>query len=274
MKDHDQKLRDLVNASGFAFQLRVEEAVRSLRGENGWKVEAREYPWSANGRGGYADLILGSGGLCLVLECKRPRGGEWVFFLPDPEQKSRSHAMVRWADYCPNQRPLAGWCDTQVYPACAESDVCVVRGQGEDDRPLLERMAAVLLDSVESIAADHLRLERKHPMTWLFIPVIVTTASLYLCRFEPDAVNIETGTLDTAQFEPVQFVRFRKCLTNSTEVSEPEELRDMVIEGERTVFVVNSGRLLDWLIQVQTSAGGESSPWVVARKRLQQAGQA
>jgi len=40
-----KELKRLVNASGFAFQLGIEHAVRQNQGEYGWDVVSREHPW-------------------------------------------------------------------------------------------------------------------------------------------------------------------------------------------------------------------------------------
>lgn len=50
-QDEHDKLKRLLNASGFAFQLALEAAVRSAPMDDRWQIGAREHPWSTSGRG-------------------------------------------------------------------------------------------------------------------------------------------------------------------------------------------------------------------------------
>src|SRR5437899_1635740 len=80
-----EDLRKMVNTSGFPFQLGVEREVKETRLRHGWEVLPREHPWrqAESGKSGYIDLILSKGFARMVVECKRPRDGTWVFLVPD-----------------------------------------------------------------------------------------------------------------------------------------------------------------------------------------------
>jgi hypothetical protein len=267
---HDPNpLRSLVNASGFVFQLAVEDSVRGTAVKHGWRVDAREYPWSTGRFAGFADVILRKGPCYLVLECKRQRDSDWVFLLPDAEQSDRTHAKVRWTNTVPHQRPLSDYGDLQIYPASPEVDFCVVRGQSDKDRPLLERVAAEIVEAVEGISANLLRINERSGTTHVIIPVIVTTAKLHLCRFDPADIDLATGELPAADFGQVDSVRFRKSFSPGTvpDDREPQELQDLSVGSERTVFVVSAPALPDWLGKFEVLHRDGFMPWEAARAR-------
>ncbi len=263
------KLKSLLNASGFAFQLAVEAAVRARPGTYGWAVSAREHPWKTNAGTGFIDLVISSGRAHLVVECKRPRNATWMFLMTDEKQMARSHARICWTDTVPLKAPLVGWDDVQVYPASPESNFCAVRGQGEKDAPLLERLASSVVESVDGLAADLLTLDQRSATSNVIIPVIVTTAALVLASFRAQDVDLTSGELDAVSFTTIPHIRFRKSLAASGAPDDYEatRLRDLSAAAERTVFVVNSMHFTQWLEGFQLGAPSFGSPWETARRR-------
>lgn len=265
MTDEQEKLAKLLNASGFAFQLAIEAAVRSSPTEAKWRVSAREHPWATTSGRGYIDLVLSRGNVYLAIECKRSRDAVWMFLIPDEKQMSRSHAGIRWTETVPNRPNLADWGDIQVYPQSPEADFCVVRGQGEKDSPLLERIASSVVEAAESLSADLLELRKGTRRVSIVIPVIVTTAELMLSHFDPKNIGLDTGEVSTPVFAPVPHVRFRKSLAPASVPAEydPEQLRDLSAASERTVFVIQGIEFIKWLDEFQI--GDSSRPWESAR---------
>ena len=274
MTDTDgDKLTKLLNASGFAFQLALEAAVNANPGhDRHWKVTAREHPWKTVTGGGYIDLVVSSGRVHLVVECKRSREATWMFLMPDPAQMTRSHARICWTNTVPHKPSLAGWGDIQIYPNSPESSFCAVRGQGEKDAPLLERIASTVADSADSLASDLLKLDERSSRTNIVVPVIVTTASLTLSSFKPEDVSLHSGELSAAAFTAVPHVRFRKSLAASEAPDdyEPTQLRDLSDSSERTIFVVAGAHFTDWLGEFEI--GTSSMPWETARRRAEAMG--
>src|SRR5262249_25748498 len=83
----EEEFRKIVNASGFLFQLRVENEIETTQLDHRWTVLAREHPWQdvASDRNGYIDLVLGKANVRLVIECKRTRDADWIFLVPKGE---------------------------------------------------------------------------------------------------------------------------------------------------------------------------------------------
>lgn len=106
-QDDANQLGNLLNASGFAFQLAVEAVARAASSHTDWVVAAHEHPWEHPMGGGYIDLVLTTGAAYLAIECKRTRDATWMFLMPDAKQQRRSYARICWTNTVPQQRPLS-----------------------------------------------------------------------------------------------------------------------------------------------------------------------
>ena len=93
-----------------------------------------------------------------------------------------------------------------------ESSYCLFETQDEKN-PTIERIADTLLPSVEAVAKQwftfrHVSIGTRR----LFLPVIVTNATLYTCTFDAEKVSMADGGLSHGDFQEVPVVRFRKGL--------------------------------------------------------------
>jgi len=254
-----EDLQKLVNASGFLFQLRVESEVQATRDSHQWQVLAREHPWynAESGKSGYIDLILdngpvprGSGGqIRLVIECKRTSGdAAWVFLAPDVSTKSATVVRTIWAMSPKPNEYRSGWLDSHAEPASYLSEFCDIRGKGEDQVPMLERISQKLLDSTESLAFEEIHLYESHGKRFVYLPVVVTNADLQICKFQSRDVSLLKGTFDNCEFESVPLVRFHKSLATK---SDPALFLRTVGQSNqarlRTVLIVKADYLSKFL---------------------------
>jgi hypothetical protein len=272
MKSSADKLLDLVNNSGFLFQLGVEAEAQSTYDQHGWKTVVHEYPWQqSNGSGGFIDLILWKNNIRLVIECKRVREATWAFLALTDQEETRFRSA--WANCVQGESPLAGWFDFRMGPSSPVAEFCIVRGQGENDRPLLERVCGGLVQSVDSLAEEELRIAAKRPIgfTTIYIPVIVTNAELQLCVYSPTRISMVDGTIPDAVFQTVPFIRFTKSLATSlSSAPDVEDFRSALRDRERTVFIVSASSLVEFLRKL--AVGGphdtfSSYPWMKARQK-------
>lgn len=266
-------LSKLVNASGFAFQIAVEHQLRSTL--KTCKITL-EYPWHDEtlGREGFIDLLLEQGGVTWVIECKRPKDGEWVFLVPNDRVETPDLCCL-WIAGAPNAKVMAGWDVVNLLPQSYQSMFCVVHGTGEGDRSLLERLGSQLILSASCLANEQLRALKARPKEFIgvYIPVIVTTASLHVCRFDPSAVSLADGQLSNGKFEEVPFVRFRKSLAAISAISAPPPplFLGIGMETEPTVLVINAQHLSffkDASIKVKNE-DFDTWPWRKALMQLQ-----
>ena len=82
--------------------------------------------------------------------------------------------------------------------------------------------------SVESLAEEELNLWQKNKtgqstlsdlISWIYLPIIITTAKLQVCKFHPINVSTTDGKISDgdSKFEPVDYIRFCKNLDTNIE---------------------------------------------------------
>ena len=265
-------LRKQVNASGFPFQIRIEREILKSYEQHSWLPIAPEHYWKnpETKREGFIDLVLHKeprgivvGGPnydeYMVVECKRVKEGSWVFLNPNTSQhKNASTKLLTVYQISEQRKPVVEWADLKYEPLSYMSSFCVVPGQADKQTPMLERISAELLDSLEHVAAEELNyLYTKFDSTQqndfqqrIFVPVIVTNAKLVLCTFEPDEVELSKGLLeeDSGEFEKVEYIRFQKSLsTNYSTKDQAQNLESANKLNERTIFVVSSSAITPFL---------------------------
>jgi len=260
----------LLNASGYLFQLAVEDVAKN---SNKFEEVMRELPWrnSETGTGGFADLLFSYGMVRIVVECKRPKDGIWLF-LVDKDVKEAFRAKCRWVDSKPGKKDLSGWDDIAIIPGSIESEICIIRGQGEENSPLLERLSNVLLESVDALAAEEISLTNQQSFGehLVYVPMIVTAADLKICRIDSNQIELKDGTIEQAVFDSVPMVRFRKSLTTSlTAGASPESLSASNKNKERTILIVNASSLSEVLSnwEIKNFTHQPHYPWYRARMR-------
>lgn len=257
MTNQEQNLLKLVNSAGFLFQIRTAHEIAAMSGQHEWDVVAQEHRWiNTAGREGFIDIVLQKGGLFVSLECKRVReSGQWVFLLPVEKQMETWNAQLLWSLNRVQDRPISEWDNVPCYPKSLESSFCVIRNQKESN-PMLERTAGVLVESVEAFADEIIAntVAKYINKLSIHIPLIVTNASLYACKFATQSIDLNTGelALSDSDFELVPFIRFRKSLTTKYTVNNVQRsIAEISSQNERTVFVVNIEHLNSFLKELR-----------------------
>lgn len=249
--DNDEKLRGLLNAHGYLLQAKVRAEIERSAGDHGWEVELWEHPWTESRTGSvfFIDLVLTNGPLRAVVECKRLKDGEWLFLRAG--SAARSEATLAWSHRNSSGKNLVGYQEFQVQPPTFEAEFCLVRGQGEKDKPMLERTAGALLASLEALAAEELTIiEARHVgVGWerAYLPVIVTSAKLFECKVDPETIDLATGTVTRASFGCVPYIRFTKTLGRAPTGAPIDELSELNSLARRTVFIVQAERISEFL---------------------------
>jgi len=253
--------RKQVNDSGFPFQLRVEDEVTASYNTHKWRPIPQEHRWvnTLSGTEGFIDLILektvANNIWYMVIECKRVRGGSWVFLHPRNHHQ-RGYAAHALVTHHQHDKPASiVWARADFTPESPVSSFCTVPGQSDKDTPMLERVAGKLLDSLESLATEQLNIGPKVSQSFpefkaVYIPVIVTNTELTVCEFDPNEVDLSEGVLSdrSGDFQSVLFIRFQKSFTTRyTTTAVPMSLKETNKENERTTLVVHAPQLSDFL---------------------------
>jgi hypothetical protein len=267
----ENALRAHVNASGYPFQARVAHEIRQTSGHSHeWAVAAEEFPWynDRDNTQGYADLILSWGRMRIVVECKRlGEGGTYIFLQSDPKKSLVHRARLYWTKITADRQVMEGWDEMTLLPPSPESQFCVVPGTGPKDRPLIERVAAELVSACEAVGSDQVRgwqHDVGQGQTWFVVPLIVTTAELVTCKYEPSDVALDAGVLSGGSFEPKNFIRFRKGLsTRYMPGQRTEDLGELALRKERTVIIVRAAALIELLARwnLSDAPGTFHRPW-------------
>ncbi len=249
-----------INSSGFPLQIGLKHAINASSREHGWHVLHTEHGWQSEftGESGFIDLVVENSPETVVLnvECKRPQDAKWQFLLPKPYDSKRTRAKYWASSMSKGGGGHFGWLDAQLEPESYESAFCVVAGQDAKSRPMIERVAAQVVESTEALAREEepfLR-QRDHSGLRTYINVIVTTATLEACRFDPSLVNLDTGKIGEIESEEVPFIRFRKQLSPRPQFSDQlgEWRFDTLARAkENTVLVVQATHFVEFLKRVQ-----------------------
>jgi hypothetical protein len=253
-KERDKELLKTTNSSGFPFQLRVADLVETTASRHGWRVLVREHPWTdpETSKASFIDLVLARDrdSVRLIVECKRAQDGQWVFLLPTatpPTELARGFVTFN----AKNGRKTSEWVECRFEPPSAESSFCAVRGTGEGDRPLLERLAALVSRATESFGAQELIVERTASLDvpTIYVPVIVSNVELVTCSADPTGIDVTTGSFssDEVSFRTESWIRFRKPLTTQIDLSRFDDVSSVNRDAERTVFVINAVSLPECL---------------------------
>jgi hypothetical protein len=246
-------LLDLANSSGFVFQLGVRHEIAAKEAEHGWRVLVTEHRWAhpTTGEGGFIDLILQHNQAVIVrqvVECKRATNRRWLFLVPKEESQDTTRISTFWTCRVHEKPDLWGWLDTRMEPPSPQAGFCVIQGRGQNRSLMLEKVTDSLLPSAEAVAIQEmcLQIHRHPPICALFLPVVVTNATLTVCSFDPGQVDMRTGNLRNPDFREVPLVRFRKSLSTFMGTSDASrDLQEVNASDQVTVLVVNSSRFAE-----------------------------
>lgn len=249
------KVTKIINGSGFPLQLGVASLVDKTVHEHGWRVMFKEHSWAnyEADTGGFIDLLLidKTRAAILNLECKRVKNVSWLFLNSEKNVKNRRHvkAFHSVAEY--GKQQVFGWRDISAEPATPESQYCVIGGHDGASRSMVEKIAADVVESTEGFAIeDHSYSHKLEKFFRYYFNVIVTTAPLHICSFDPTLVDLSTGEINEALSVEVPYLRFRKQLSTHSipQLSWTEtDIRGISTAKENTVFVVNANHIVDFL---------------------------
>lgn len=266
MIENNDDLLSIVNKSGFLFQGRIEKEIETLKPGN-WIPLAHEHRWvdPFDGKEGYIDLILEYGIERMVIECKKVSDAKWLFLVPDGETKTNRakllwtfEGLIRGETY---RKKISEWHNFRTESDSLEASFCIVRGQGENDNPMLERLSSYLLRSVENLASEELDFKKpSEGELHIYYPVIVTNATLLACHYDTNNVDISTGQLAKGEFKEIPYIRFRKNLSSSVKRKEILNIRQANLDYERTIFIINSNHIIDTLKSLKLPYG-INAPW-------------
>ena len=141
-------------------------------------------------------------------------------------------------------------------PGSPAAGYCVIRNGNQHSQELLEKTLSEIIRSTEALAEQELALYQRHSMSRdrlahqrVYIPVLVTSAKLFVCDADYGKVDLTSGDVPEASSRPVPWLRFNKTLTADVPGrSNATNIEEFAKSAERTVWVVEAahlGELLD-----------------------------
>lgn len=214
--DSSKTQADIVNGSGFLFQLRIENELRTNRQNNLWRFSGREHRWvdrESDGKGSFIDLIFSDNSETwrAVIECKRVNT-EFYFLRPSDTDETR-WANLYWGHSKPGYKYIADWYKFTFGQPFPKSTFCV--SSEKTSAANMETIGSELLRSVEALAEQDAELPAPEMGKYhIYLPIVITTAPLYLCKFDIQNIDLSDGIVKDGSlvFERSPFVAFEKAL--------------------------------------------------------------
>jgi hypothetical protein len=251
------ELQVAVNDSGFPLQLGLKLLANTPR----WQVLLSEHPWRdpMTDSEKFIDLVVnerqpglgGAGFQTLVIECKRARETAWIF-LREKNDGNRVVTRARVVAKAERVREpsINDWMDVHCIPGSPMADFCVVRKPRRDGQvELIERTASEIVRATHALAEEELAMCETHAkaLRCVYVPMIVTTAALYICDADYLDVDFDTGEIGDCKIERVPFVRFTKSLSAGGSTKNSTSLVDTVKQSERSVIVAQAPSMTQFL---------------------------
>lgn len=282
MESEDQKdsqevaslFRDTLNSHGYGFHYSVLKRVQELRaeGKSSWVFEAAEVPVSVGAEDTRIDFILKrhpGPPFYLLAECKRsnPAISNWCFARAPYVHRNRYAAaepLLLERLYPPaNGRPSKSYCFP--FRATAGTNPCHIafdvkskqKGDRHDSgRGAIEKAASQImrgLNGFVNLLPDHPGMLKEQPTA--FLPVIFTTAKLWLSDVDLASADLLSGEVDltAAELRRVKWVAYHYHLTQGIKHSrwrgnEPEEIPALMdLDFIRTIFIVSADGVDEFL---------------------------
>lgn len=271
-------LLNALNEQGYLFQEACEQTLKNNEQTTGWQVKACDYPVSLQGQDTKVDIVLrskipNSPELYALLECKRadPFYIYWLFGAPGlPFGGALCSTLGLECVKIRSDRPYqAARLVTRLhfkvatYGAQNWLEVKKTSGRRTSTPDNIEKAFGQVLRGVGGFAKEQLdqRQKSRDVFKTFFVPVVVTTASLYVAYYEARDVDLSTGRISKdsilfgPQGQPAEEVEWvlvdygvgenvaPKPIPESYHGVDPAELQKHKI---RSIFVVNSQSLVSF----------------------------
>ena len=276
-------LFNALNEQGYLFQEACEHALKEGEDVTKWEVKASEYPVSLEGQDTKVDIVLcsrvpGSPELYALVECKRadPSYVYWLFGAPGlpfggalcstlgfecrefgVNRPYKARRLVERLHFEINTNGVESWLEVKKNS-----------GRRASTPQNIENAFVQVLKGVGGFAQEQVsqRGKGRELFKTFFIPVVVTTAELYVASYETKNIDLSTGKIrkDSVRFgsepEPAMEVAWvmldygigenvaPMSIPESYHGVDPAELQKYKI---RSIFVVNSKYLVHFFSKLR-----------------------
>ena len=273
-----------INEQGYLFQERCHEILQTAKRHTSWRVEGYNYPVSLKGQETKIDIVLQEAvdrslpKLCAVVECKRadPEYVYWLFGAPGLPS-GNAEPYLTTLEYTEDRPGVLSEIVAYVSRPTFLLDAYVAqnwmevkkRTKGKTSTPQnIENAFVQVLTGAGGLANEQrLQSHRKRSVFKVsFIPVVITTASLYVAQYEIRDVDEKTGRIakDKVLFGPKDQGPDEEpwVLVNygvGEALAQPEIPRDyngvdpaeLYEFKQRSIFVVNSQHISEFFFNLR-----------------------
>lgn len=281
-QDIEQTLFDGLNEHGFLFQEKCAEVLKQNANKTKWVLHVTEYPISIRNRDSRIDIVLRDKSshhhqIYAIVECKRvnPTRGYWLFGKPlqpyfsqpllinlRSESRGGNRAKTHYDQLKLQFDDIATYLIDNWWLQIGK------RGNKIDSSPNPIEDAFIQACIGASGLAQELDfqlLKSYEKSSILFIPIVITTAPLYVATYELNDVSLASGTInrDKIYFGPsgqepeklqwllVDYGASRSIsperLDEDKEGIQPVDLEEY---HKRSIFVVNSEHIVNFFARL------------------------
>ncbi|MEE9366774.1 MAG: hypothetical protein V3W44_08815 [Dehalococcoidales bacterium] len=269
-------LLNALNEQGYLFQEACEYALEKNEGVTKWEVKASEYPVSLEGQDTKVDIVLrskipSSPELYAVVECKRadPSHSYWLFGAPGlPFGGALGSTLGFECRVTGQNHPYKAsrivtqlHFDVNTYGAESWIEIKKNSTRRTSTPQNIENAFVQVLKGVGGLAQEQVgqRNKSRELFKTFFVPIVVTTAQLYVAYYEIKNIDLSTGKLSKdnvlfgPQNQPAQEVEWVLVDYGAGEDVAPEPIPEdyqgvdpieLLKYKIRSIFVVNSKSLV------------------------------
>ncbi len=187
----------------------------------------------------------------LIIKCNRFIG-DWKFYLPNTNKNQIGKGKCIYVEKQPEikeQLEKLIWIEPSIGPLSLVSEHCVMKSEGKNDFHSLEEILKELLGFLEDIAKKDMSIPYSNPF-WkrIYIPIIVTTANLQSCIFDPN--TIKKGSIDNCKINKIELIRIRMNLSTNIEDNElkiNEDIKSVYQKNQFTVLILQEDHMMQSL---------------------------
>jgi hypothetical protein len=274
----DDKTRELLNSTGFPFQHHCAEIIKGLEEfQVSMEVPFTDPPGNGPllGVHGQIDIVAAHPDpsntllVCFVIECKRASEQikNWIL-IPNRQQDPRWPLFIVSGTAADGTYQLSanrnisfvdlGYPDGPAFDYCINgiemnSSLGALNRQSDEKifKPLRQVSHAThALESANPKVVEGIDYFRQRSMSHVYVPVVLTTADIYVADFQPESVHggdIAAGDLKLGKPKP--WVSYEFPLPDHLGYSINRQDGSTAPVNKRTIFVVNDEHMKDFFLK-------------------------
>ena len=278
------KTIDGLNSQGYLFQQRCVHEVKNIDPSIGWKVNVKEYPVAIYEKETEIDFILHNQSYrtYAIVECKRAHPNYLIWVFTDVEKNFKTfqatHLVIReireGRHVYRNGQPTHLRPQSVAINISLKEDSVGIASYGleiftkeyKNKKPArpdtISDACYQVFMGLGGFVLEQQRQLEKFPdlVDWIYIPIVITTANLYIVEYSVSDIGLETGSVSiddinkSGRIKKVPWVILSYGVKESTQITTVDEtyhgrdVRDIKEKYKsKDLFIVNSLNIQSFL---------------------------